>query len=200
MSLIGAGTLAAIALVLASPAAPALASASDRPAATKSRTEILEHYQGRIFKFDRNTWGGASDCAVMDASNVYCFDNNLEFNSFTDMQSLQASAASGLAPNTAAVTTCNGWAKIWDGPSYTNRGLAFRSTGKQYLGDYAPVPFNLRSWFTNGQRGLAPMTNCWGYLHDISGSRPLITLHTNSAALSLGPIGVYYIELIGGVN
>jgi hypothetical protein len=187
--------------VAASPVASA-ASKAGQSVAPPGRSGITEHYQGRTFPFNRDTWGGAKDCAVMDASNVYCFATEREFSDFTNSHSTGTTAADTASSMALTTTgTCNGWAKIWDGANYTNRGLAFHDYGfSQYLGDYAPVPFNVRSWFTNGQRGYTAMTNCWGWTLNQAQTSALVVLHTNAQALSITPAGSYYIELFSGTG
>jgi hypothetical protein len=58
------------------------------------------------------------------------------------------------------------------------------------------VPFNVVSWFTDGQRGYAKMTNCYGVANDPGD----ITLHTNAESTNDGSHEVSYIELFLGTG
>jgi hypothetical protein len=168
--------------------------------AATTRTSVIEHYNGKTYTLSPGNWHGATNCAIVTPTDAYCFDTDAEFASFTNSDPATGPMATSSVTSdaTAAATgTCNGWAKIWNGTNFTNRGLAFHNYGnQQYLGDYVTVPFNVRSWFTDGQRGYEPMTNCYAYVNDPQ----FIELHTNAHSLNTGGRQVSFIELFHGVD
>lgn len=163
--------------------------------------QVTEHFNGKTFTLTPRNWHGAKDCAIVTPTDAYCFSSNAAFNSFTSVSrapdgSAIASSATPTSPATTGV--CNGWAKIWNGINWTGTGLAFEDYGyQQNLADYySPMPFPVESWFTDGQRGYAKMTNCFG----IADNPGTITLHTNAEATNDGVHNAHYIELYYGVG
>ena len=188
-------SLAAVPLLVVGIVAVVSNPANAAPSIQRS-VHVTEHYHGRTFALAPGNWRGAKDCAIVKQE-AYCFDTDAEFEAFT---SVKRAVNGAVVPQSDPVPVkCNGWAKIWTGANYTNRGLAFQDRDiLQYLGDYAPVPFYVKSWFTNGQRGYSKMTNCYGELYDSSGTQ-VGFLHTNAAATNLGtPWGAYTIFLWPG--
>ncbi|HEY0225753.1 MAG TPA: hypothetical protein VGC05_05005 [Mycobacterium sp.] len=173
-----------------------------------ANASVVEHFGGQTFTLTPTNWHGATDCAIVSPTKAYCFDSNAAFNTFTDVPrdtngaAVVSQGASPTAPISTTATpdatgTCDGWAKIWNGTNWTGRGLAFEDYGyQQYLGDYVTVPFEVMSWFTDGERGYAAMTDCWG----VASSPGNITLHTNGKSVDDGGIAVGYIELYSGKN
>ena len=185
-------------------AAAALAMPSGAASAATS-AGIIEHYAGQTYALTPGNWNGATECAFVSATVAYCFNNDAAFETFTseprnaDGQAVQSSASAGSAsPDTSG--TCNGWAKIWDGANWTDTGLAFEDYGYlQNLANYVNTPFEVRSWFTDGQRGYSAMTNCYGLTENQS-QIFVLGLSTDAEATSMGPDGSYFIELYSGVS
>jgi hypothetical protein len=90
--------------------------------------------------------------------------------------------------------TCNGYVKIWNGANWTGTGLAFEDYGAaQSLASYTSIPFKEVSWFSDGQRGYAAMTNC----HSSATDPGSISMASNAEATNLGTSAqsVSYIQL-----
>lgn len=187
-------------ILVALMAAVAVPLATAQPAASRSATTpitVTEHFNGQTFTLTPSDWHGATDCAIVTPSQAYCFNSDAQFAAFTRTPRAADGSASSAAAAPASTGVCNGWAKIWNGANWTGRGLAFEDYGyQQYLGDYVTVPFNVVSWFTDGQRGYSAMTNCWGEANDPGG----ITLHTNAESTNDGTHEVSYIELFSGTG
>ena len=189
--------VSSVLLVVAVAALAALPLGAAR-AAGPSPLQVTEHFNGQTFTLTPGDWHGAKDCAIVTPTDAYCFSSDAAFDEFTSVSR---------APNGSAMTpavsvrpdsgVCNGWAKIWNGANWTGTGLAFEDYGyQQYLGDYTTVPFNVVSWFTDGQRGYSKMTDCYGIAND-PGS---ITLHTNAESTNDGSHEVSYIWLFYGTG
>jgi hypothetical protein len=148
---------ALIAPALMVTAAPGHAGPATPNATGSAVSPIVEHYNGRVFTLTPTNWHGAKDCAVVTRTSVYCFDTAAQMNQFT------ASAAAYPPPQAADVpppSSCSGYTKIWNGPNWTNIGLAFHDWGYwQNLSSYTTVPFRVISWFSDGQRGYSK-NNC----------------------------------------
>lgn len=175
--------------------------ASSSPRHEGQRHHVTEYYRGHVYSLTPTNWHGATNCAVVESYVAYCYDTKNELTAFTNSPlSSRQSAITGSPDSTTG--TCNGWVKIWDGPNWTGRGLAFHnydnSGNDQYLGDYAPVPFSLHSWFTDGQRSYAPMTNCYAYTGDYRNYNA--EEHTNAEARSTSPLPAYSITIFSGVQ
>ena len=193
-----AGIAAVLGLGLAQSGTPAeAASQTAAPAATP----VVEYYAGHVYTLTPGNWHGATDCAIQSAHVAHCFDNNADFAAFTTAHSTSTTPNTSTdAVQPAATGTCNGWLKIWDGANFTNRGLAFEDYGSlQYLSSYVNPPFNLRSWFTDGQRGYSRMTNCYGFAFDVNGNFS-VQFSTNAQANSLGPAPIWSIQLYQGTR
>jgi hypothetical protein len=204
----GVSAVAALAVTagLAMSAAPGMAAAS----ATAPKTvRVAEHFQGRTYTLTPGNWHGATQCAVVTPTVAYCFRSEAQFAAFTstarsaDGSAVTAGHTSAMGTASPAATgACDGWAKIWNGANFTNRGLAFQDYGyNQNLSDYVTVPFYVVSYFTNGQREYAPMTNCYGNLWNSAGTSKF-RLHTNASATNLGTssFNAWHIQLYLGVG
>jgi len=193
--------MAAVAVAALTAAVPL---AATQTVASASGVGIVEHYDGQTYTLTPGNWNGATECAFVSPTDAYCFSNDSAFEAFTgeprnaEGQAVQASAVASATP--AASGTCNGWAKIWNGPNFTDTGLAFENYGYiQALQDYVNVPFEVESWFTDGQRGYSAMTNCYGRLYNAE-EQYFVGLSTNAQANSMGPAASYYIELFSGTS
>lgn len=136
-----------------------VASGGVASAATGSpANQITEHYRGATYAFSPTNWHGAKDCAIVGRTSVYCFDTSAQMGTYTTTLSKEhARLQSRLAhPD----VSCSGFTKIWDGPKWTQRGLAFSDWGyPMNLDSYVTVPFPVVSWFSDGQRDYSP-NNC----------------------------------------
>lgn len=181
--------VAATALTVGSAAASA---ATDQVSAAPHASTVTEYYHGRAFhNFSPTQWNGASNCAVDNPTTVHCFDSSAQMARYTDAQSASIRANSPNAP----LVSCSGWTKIWDGPNWTNRGLAFSDWGyAMNLNSYVAVPFDVRSWFSDGQRGYNS-NNCDARIFagsNATGSNILLPKYAHSISINFNS---YSIEL-----
>jgi len=115
--------------------------------------KITQHYNGKLLPWDKETWNGATSCAVVSATDVYCFDTLTESEAFTAEQS-QAAPASTQGYDCTDWTYLNG-----DG-----HHLQFRDWGYwQNLVNWVPVPFHVENW-TN------PYNTCKSYFRYAGGA------------------------------
>lgn len=126
-----------------------------------SSAGVTEYYDGQVFTLTPTNWHGATDCAIVTPTVAYCFSSNQAFNEFTPSSVGYTPAVTPDCNGTTDICKCNGAAKIWDGADFTDTGLAFYDYGyQQDLSSYTTTPFNIVSWFTDGQRDYSPMTDC----------------------------------------
>jgi hypothetical protein len=124
--------------------------------AASSSTSVVEHFNGKTYILTPGNWHGAKDCAIVAPTQAYCFSTDAAFAAFT---APRPSSAKATAPATTG--TCDGYTKIWNGANWTGTGLAFRDYGyAQNLDAYVATPFQVVSWFSDGQRSYAPDTTC----------------------------------------
>jgi hypothetical protein len=166
---------------------------------TNPSFHVTEHYDGKLLALAPGNWHGARDCAVVAQGDAYCFDTEAQFAAFTSVKRAADGSAVSAAVSPSTTGNCNGWAKIWNGTKWTGTGLAFEEYGVlQHLSDYVTTPFNVKSWFTDGQRGYNSMTNCYGAIFNASGK--LGTLHTNAESTNDGSWPALSIQLYKGTD
>lgn len=57
----------------------ALPSTSAVAASASPTVSVTEHYDGQTFALTPGNWHGASECAIVNTTNAYCFSTNAEF-------------------------------------------------------------------------------------------------------------------------
>ncbi|WP_238428902.1 hypothetical protein [Frankia nepalensis] len=106
------------------------------PASAATTPTITQHYNGKLLPWDKETWNGATSCAVVSATDVYCFDTQAEAEAFTAEQA-QAAPASTLGYD------CTDWTHLYG----NNHHLQFRDWGYwQNLNQWVTIPLYVESW------------------------------------------------------
>ncbi|WP_157474745.1 hypothetical protein [Parafrankia sp. EUN1f] len=110
------------------------------PASAATNPEITQHYNGMLLTWDNETWNGATSCAVVSETDVYCFDTLAELDEFTP-EDAEA------RPSTV-LYSCSGWTRL-TGTSNTGSShtLQFSDWGYwQNLSQWVAVPFHVAVW------------------------------------------------------
>lgn len=110
------------------------------PASAATTPKITQHYNGKLLPWNKETWNGAASCAVVSATDVYCFDTVAESEAFTAEKS-QAAPASTQGYDCTGFTYLNG----------NGHHLQFKDWGYwQNLGQWInPLPLYVESWANN---------------------------------------------------
>lgn len=172
---------------------------SSATAATSGTLKVTEYYQGQTYRLSPTNWHGAKACAIVTPTVAHCFDNAAQLDAFTATPAANP-AAGTVEPDGSVVPdgfNCSGYTKIWNGPNWTNIGLAFKDWGyAQNLNSYTQVPFQVISWFSDGQRSYSP-NNCPAWIFEgANGTGSGLYLPPDAHAKNLGsPWPTYSIEL-----
>ncbi len=161
------------------------------PAVRTAAPAVTEYYNGGVYTLTPHNWHGAKDCAVIRRTLAHCFDSATQLNAFTARTEPATNTVHPLGFN------CSGWTKIWNGRNWTNRGLAFSDWGyPMNLDSYVTPPFEVISWFSDGQRGYSS-NNCWARIFKgRNGTGSFLYLPADGESVDLGtPYPTYSIEL-----
>jgi hypothetical protein len=132
------------------------------PASAAGTPTITEHYNGKLLPWNKETWNGATSCALVSATDVYCFDTVAESEAFT----AQAQAA----PASTQGYDCSDWLYM-NGDSHH---LQFRDWGYwQNLNQWVTIPFHVDNWGN-------PYNSCKAYFRYAGGSCKYIAPYTNT--------------------
>lgn len=156
------------------------------------RAGITEYYHGMSYPFSPSDWRGATDCAVKSKTAVFCFDTADQLNAWTaEDEAATRRPLTTVSPNTAQGYNCTGWTKIWNGPNWTNRGLAFSDWGYAMdINSYYTGTFVTESWFSDAQRGYNTPNSCNARIFKGTGgtgTNILLPANAHSLSMSFSP-------------
>jgi len=124
------------------------------PASAATTPKITEHYNGKLLPWNKETWNGATSCAVVSATDVYCFDTVAESDAFAADGRSKAAPATTQGYNCTDFTYLNG-----DG-----HHLQFKDWGYwQNLNQWVTIPFHVDNWSN-------PYNTCKSYFRYAGGA------------------------------
>ncbi|WP_018634881.1 hypothetical protein [Parafrankia elaeagni] len=116
------------------------------PASAATTSEITQHYNGELLPWDKETWNGATSCAVVSETDVYCFDTLAELDAFTPDADTGGDEAE--ASTSAVLYSCSGVTQLrGTTPNGEFRNLQFHDWGYwQNLSQWVSLPFSVQVW------------------------------------------------------